>query len=81
MTELQDELRAAYEERGYDVGDVTVNRGLVRVVLTEDAGAEAVRSVATDVVGEENALGVDVTTESVDGHDGVSTVVSFRHRS
>lgn len=80
MTELQDELRAAYEDGGYEVGDVTVNRDLVRVVLTGENGAEAVRSIAIETVGEEPPLGVNVTTESVDGHDDVSTVVSFRNR-
>lgn len=81
MTELRDELRDAYGKRGYDVGDVTDNRGLVRVVLAEDAGAEAVRSVVTEVVGEDAVRGLNVTTESVDAHDGVQTVVSFRRHS
>ena len=80
MTELQAELRAAYEDAGYEVSDVTNNRGLVRVVLAEAAGAEVVRPIATDVVGDDGALGLNVTTESAEGHDGVSTVVSFRHR-
>ena len=81
MAEIADELRAAYEDDGYDVRDVTVNRDLVRVVLMEEAGADQVRSIAVDAGGEEPPLGVNVTTESVDGHDGISTVVSFRNRS
>lgn len=81
MTQLRDQLQAAYEERGYDVSDVTDNRGLVRVVLAEEAGADDVRSIVTDVVGQDSIRGLNVTTESVDGHDGVSTVVSFRDRS
>ncbi|WP_290819530.1 hypothetical protein [Halovivax sp.] len=80
MSELRDELRAAYEDAGYDVGEVTENRDTVRVVLLEEAGAEDVRSIAADVLGEEPSFGVNVTTESVDGHDGTSTVVSFRNR-
>ena len=80
MAELADQLRAAYEDEGYEVRDVTVNRDLVRVVLMAEAGADAVRSIAAEAAGEEPPLGVTVTTESVDGHDGVSTVVSFRNR-
>lgn len=80
MTELRDELRGAYEDEGYDVSEVTVNRDVVRVVLAEDAGADEVRSIAIDVLGEAPAFGVNVTTESADGHEGTSTVVSFRDR-
>ena len=80
MSDITDELRAAYEDDGFDVGEVTTNRETVRVVLLEEAGADAVRSTVTDVLGEEPPLGVNVTTESVDGHDGMNTVVSFRHR-
>ena len=80
MAEIADQLRAAYEDDGYEVREVTVNRDLVRVVLMEEVGAEAARSIAVDAAGEEPPLGVTVTTESVDGHDGVSTVVSFRNR-
>lgn len=80
MSDLQTELRDAYENADYDVSEVTVNRGLVRVVLVGEAGAEAVRSIVTDVVGEDGAMGVNVSTEAIDGHDGVSTVISFRQR-
>lgn len=79
MATLQEELQSAYEDAGYDVGEVSENRDLVRIVLIEDAGAEDVRPIVTDVVGDD-ALGIDVTSESVEGHAGVNTVVSFRHR-
>ena len=81
MSDLDTLLRDASETADYDVSDVTINRGLVRVVLVGEAGAEAVRSIVTDVVGEDGAMGVNVTTEAIDGHDGVSTVVSFRKRN
>ncbi|MFC3956866.1 hypothetical protein [Halovivax cerinus] len=80
MSDLTADLRSAYEAAGYDVSEVTTNRDLVRIVLAEDAGAEAVRSIVTKTLDEEPRFGVDVATESVDGQDGVSTVVSFRDR-
>ncbi|ELZ12135.1 hypothetical protein C479_04988 [Halovivax asiaticus JCM 14624] len=80
MSDLTADLQSAYEAAGYDVSDVTTNRDLVRIVLAEDAGAEAVRSIVTETLDEEPRFGVDVATEAVDGQDGVSTVVSFRDR-
>ncbi len=78
MSELTADLEAAYADAGYDVSEVTQNRDLVRIVLAEEAEAESVREIATDVLDEDPRFGVDVSTESVDGHDGISTVVSFR---
>jgi len=80
MSQLHDELRTAYEDEGYDVADVSANRETIRVVvLDEDAEASALRSIATSVVDEDDMLALNVTTESVDGQ-GLSTVVTFRHR-
>jgi hypothetical protein len=81
MSELQDELRTAFEDDGYDVGDVSENRQTVRVVV-RDEGAEAadLRSIVKDVVGDDEMLALNVTTESVGGGNRMSTVVSFRHR-
>jgi hypothetical protein len=81
MSELQDELRAAFEDRGYEIGEVSTNRDTIRVVVL-DEGAEAtdLRSIATDVVDEDEMLALNVTTESIDGQDRMGTVVSFRHR-
>lgn len=81
MTELQDELRTAFENNGYEVGEVSTNRDTVRVVVL-DGGAEGedLRSITTDVVAEDDLLALDVNAESVDGQDDMGTVVSFRHR-
>lgn len=81
MDELLAALRAAFEEQGYTVEDVSTNRQQVRIALREgDAAATEVRSIPADVVGEDAVMGVNVTTESVEGGDEVQTVVTFRHR-
>ena len=82
MSELQEELRTAFEGRGYDVGTVSENRGQLRVtVLEADAPADDLRSAVHDVVGEERVRGVNVTTEALEGRNAVTTVVSFRQQS
>ncbi|WP_135662533.1 hypothetical protein [Halorhabdus rudnickae] len=82
MDDYQQSLREAFESRGYDVADVSRNRNQVRiVVLEENPGAEEFRSITEDAVDEDAVFGLNVTTESVDGHDGMQTVVSFRVRS
>jgi hypothetical protein len=81
MDELQPALRTAFEEQGYTVEDVSTNRQQVRIALREaDAAATEVRSIPADVAGEDAVMGVNVTTESVEGGDEVRTVVTFRHR-
>lgn len=80
MSDERAALRTTFDDEGYDVREVTVNRDLVRVVLSETVEAGEALSVVTDALGDEPSLGVDVATESVDGHDGTSTVVSFRNR-
>ncbi|MFB6082670.1 MAG: hypothetical protein ABEJ94_00305 [Halorientalis sp.] len=80
MNELQADLRAAFEAEGYDVDDVTVNRDRVRIVLpTESESASDLEAIAYGVVDEDDVLTMNVTTEQVDGQ-GMSTVVTFRHR-
>ncbi|SDG20785.1 hypothetical protein [Halorientalis regularis] len=80
MSELQVDLRAAFEDEGYDVDDVTVNRDQVRIVLlAEGESASDLEAVTYGVVDEDDVLTMNVTTESVDGQ-GLSTVVTFRHR-
>jgi hypothetical protein len=80
MSELQADLRAAFEDEGYDVDDVTVNRDQVRIVLlAEGESASDLEAVTYGVVDEDDVLTMNVTTESVDGQ-GLSTVVTFRHR-
>lgn len=78
MSEVTADLQSAYEDAGYDVSEATENRDRVRVVLAEDVGAEAAREVVRETLDEEPRFGVNVSTESIEGHDGVSTVVSFR---
>jgi hypothetical protein len=81
MSELHDELRSAFEADGFEVDTVEQNRSRVRVsLLTDDADTETLRTIARETVGEEHLLGLDVTTDSPEGQDGVLTVVSFRHR-
>lgn len=82
MTDLLQELRAAFESAGYEVDRVSENRGTVEVGLREDAAdAAALRSITDDVCGESAVLGFDVDHETSEGHDAVGTVVSFRRRS
>jgi len=80
MSEIVETVREAFEAGGYEVARVSTNRDRVRVELLEDrADAADCREVTTDAVGE-GVVGLDVSTETVEGADGVRTVVSFRHR-
>jgi len=81
MTDIQTRIRSAFDATEYDVSDVTVNRRQVRVTVREaDAEADALRAVVDEAVGEEEVIGLDVTTESVGGQDALGTVVTFRQR-
>jgi len=75
------ELESAFEAAGYDVVETTRNRDRVRIGVRE-AGADAgdLRALVTDTVGEDGVLGLAVEAESVDGTDGMNTVVTFRYR-
>ncbi|MFB6152723.1 MAG: hypothetical protein ABEJ27_00580 [Halodesulfurarchaeum sp.] len=78
----QDDWEWAFENRGYDVGAVSVNRDQVRVtILEENPAVDDLRDIVDDLVGEENVLGFDVQRESGDASDGFVSVVSFRDRS
>lgn len=80
MSEIAETVRTAFEADGYEVAGVSTNRDRVRVeLLDERADAAACREITTDAVGD-GVVGLDVSTESVAGADGVRTVVSFRHR-
>lgn len=82
MTDVLDELRAAFESAGYDVDRVSQNRNTIRVGIREDAAdAAELRSITEDVCDESAVLGFDVTHETTEGDDAVGTIVSFRHRS
>lgn len=81
MDDILTTLREAYEEHGYDVDDVTRNRSQVRVVLRDERPeADDLRTIAHDAVDEDDVLGLEITTESVDGQDRMATVVTFRYR-
>lgn len=81
MEELTRELRSAFESEGYDVAEVSANRDRVRVaVLDEEASAGELQSITYGVVDEDDALGLNVSTESAEGQGGVTTVVSFQYR-
>jgi len=80
MSDIADDLRSAFEASGYDVASVSTNRDRYRVELLEErADAADLRTIATDAAGD-GVVGLDVSTEAVDGADSVRTVVSFRHR-
>jgi len=81
MSEFREALRSAFEERGYDVAEVSENRGRVRVAVRGgDARADELREITAGTVGEDAVFGLDVSTESLEGTDAVGTVVSFQHR-
>lgn len=81
MDDVTSTLESALEEHGYDVGETSTNRDTVRVAIQDpEASAEQLRSVTFDAIDEDAVLGFNVTTESVDGGEAVTTVVSFRYR-
>jgi hypothetical protein len=80
MDELTAALREAFEDAGYEVSEVSVNRKKVRLaVLDPEASAGELRDITHEAVDADDILGLDVTTESADNQD-VTTVVSFRYR-
>ena len=79
MSDPQTELGAALEERGYDVAGTSANRSRYRVELLGQQPAAELRTIASETLGD-GLVGLDVAAESVDGADGVRTVVSFRYR-
>lgn len=82
MSQKQKDLREAFEQDGYEVGEITTNRKSRRVILHEEgAESDKLRDTVHDVYGDEGVLGLDVTTETVEGQDAVQTAVSFRVRS
>jgi uncharacterized protein YbjQ (UPF0145 family) len=81
MTDTVATIRDAFEHTDYDLGDVAVNRGQVRVpVLQKGADPDALRAVIEEALGADAVVGVNVSTETIDGEDGVGTVVSFQYR-
>lgn len=81
MSQLQTDLREAFEAAGFEVDAVGDNRGRIRVALREEsADPEALRRITNDVCGDDAVLGFDVSSETTAGEDTVGTVVAFRHR-
>ncbi|MFC7185907.1 hypothetical protein [Halorubrum yunnanense] len=81
MTAIAAPVRDAFEHTDYDLGDVAVNRRRVRVpVLREGADPDALRAVIEEALGADAVAGVTVSAETIDGEDGIGTVVSFQHR-
>jgi hypothetical protein len=81
MSEIDSDLREAFETAGYDVANVSVNRDAVRVALVDDdAPAEDLREITREAVGGDAVRGLDVSPEAIDGRERMGTVVSFRHR-
>lgn len=81
VNEIQTDLRRAFEDHGHDVADVSVNRDQVRVtVLDETPAAAELEAIAYEVVPESDVLGLNVTTEAIDGQDVIGTVIAFRYR-
>ncbi len=77
---MLEKLRDAFEADGYEVSEISENRGLFRVaVLEEDASAAELTEIVNDTTAGE-PFGIDVTTETIDGGTEVSTVISFRER-
>jgi hypothetical protein len=81
MTDVEADLREAFEAAGFTVAGVSVNRDTVRVSLLEDdAGGEALRDITAEAVGDADSVRrFDVSTEAIDGRDQLGTVVSFRY--
>lgn len=81
MSELGEELRAAFESDGYEVGEVMQNRKQYRIsVLDDDASASDLRAIVESVVDGDEMLGLDVSTDTEGDDSTVSTVVSFQYR-
>jgi hypothetical protein len=81
MDDVTETLRSAFENHEYEVGETSRNRDKIRIAIRDsEASADDLREITFDTVAEDDVLGFNVTTESVDGGDEVTTVVSFRYR-
>lgn len=81
MSTDDEQLIAAFEDAGFEVAEVSHNRNLIRITLTDEtAQADDLRTVIEDTLGEDAAMGLNIATESIDGGDTMGTVVSFRVR-
>ncbi|MFP4218655.1 MAG: hypothetical protein ACLFR6_07450 [Salinarchaeum sp.] len=81
MSTDDDQLIAAFDDAGFEVADLSHNRNLIRITLTDEtAQADDLRAVVEEALGEDAAMGLNVATEAIDGGDTMGTVVSFRVR-
>lgn len=81
MSELRAALETAFEDAGYEVVTVSENRGQIRVqLLDETAAAEELRPILYDTVAESEVMGLNITSESIEGGNEMVTVVAFRRR-
>lgn len=81
MSDVTAALRRVFEEHEYEVAEVSRNRDRVRVVVLDDeADQDELEALTHEVVDPADVLGLNVTTETIDGQDVVGTVVSFRLR-
>lgn len=82
MSTIDSTVKETFEAEGFDVAEVTENRGLIRVVLlTADADRDRLRSLADSAVADGRIVGFNVASESTEGSEEIATVVSFRYRS
>ena len=80
MDDITTALRDAFEDAGYDVSQTSVNRDTIRIaVLDPEASGGELRDITNEVVGEDDILSLNVTTESAE-HQEPTSVVSFRYR-
>jgi hypothetical protein len=81
MTDIEDDLRAAFAPTNYDVGGVAVNRQQVRVtILQEGVDPEALRAVVEEAVGADTNMTFHVRNETIEADDTVGTVLTIRRR-
>lgn len=82
MDTVVDDLEAAFASAGYDVAETETNRDRIRIVVRDDrAEAGELRAIVEDTLESDAVLGLDVSTESSDAVDELTTVVSFRYRN
>jgi len=80
MSDVGTAVSDAFEAHGYEVADVSRNRDRHRVELVDErADAADLRSIVEEAAGD-GVVGIDVSTEALEGADGVRTVVAFRYR-
>jgi len=81
MKEVLELLEAEYQDRGFNVANVSKNRSRVRIVLRDsETGVDELRSITYDVIDEGDVFGWDMTTEGNESGDSFQLVITFRYR-